>query len=234
MSAFYVVPSSQSTLPPQSTKYFPPTSFHWKFSTEYFPPLFNQNVSIKNGPPTKIPKKCPKVQGHIFAQSTWSSLFLFYTYHSMMYRQSLIHFYSIVWIVAASPPPAHKIDATSTIFHSNALWTTRPQLVMMWICKFAPKPSRHRAAHQQKRKKMIHSRHCYNCSNLSVVIQIKAWPLTFVLICTVAGQLKHWSSLYLWFVYCIFLCVLYLYLCTYVMMTMAHAKIICSQKIYGF
>ena len=215
-----------------------PKFFHQQVSTENFPPNIFHHFSTKMFPSKivhqKIPRKCPKVQGHIFAQSTWSSLFLFYTYHSMMYRQSLIHFYSIVWIVAALPPPAHQIDATSTIFHSNALWTTRPQLVMMWICKFAPRPSRHRAAHQQKRKKMIHSRHCYNCSNLSVVIQIKARPLTFVLICTVAGQLKHWNSLYLWFVYCIFLCVLYLYLCTYVMMTMANAKIICSQKIYGF
>ena len=42
-----------------------------------------------------------------------------------------------------------------------------------------------------REKKIASATHCYNWSNLSVVIQIKDWPLTFVLICTVAGQLKH-------------------------------------------
>ena len=209
-----------------STNKFPLKIFHRIFSTTFKPKCFHQKWSTKKSPKNVKVRYLHSLLGLVcFCFTTtivWCSDKVWYI------------FYSIVRVVAASPPPAHKIDATSTIFHSNALWTTRPQLVMMWICKFAPRPSRHRAAHQQKRKKMIHSRHCYNCSNLSVVIQIKAWPLTFVLICTVAGQLKHWSSLYLWLDYCIFLCVLYLYLCTYVMMTMAHAKIICSQKIYGF
>ena len=75
--------SPSRMVPSHSTEHFPPTSFHWifstkyfhqQFSTVYFPLLFYPNVSIKNCSPKKSSKKYSKVQDHTFAQFTWSSL----------------------------------------------------------------------------------------------------------------------------------------------------------------